>query len=302
MSKSHGRAIQSRAETGPDGRPDCCPHCGASREGLYCHSCGQRYLKSRLTLRELAWLFVERFLDWEQGIWPTYKGMMLYPGRVIGLYLDGERRRYINPFSYIVLCVLLFSGVRGLIESSEVATDIDQIGSVYSAMSTAQDDQSILVYGTVAIVVLLTPAIRMMFDLSVFNTTEALVTSLYASGNVFLLAIPVNLAAKALYGEPLTVSGLAAWSFLLFPLAMGHVGYHLFGSLRLAGFTAFVPFLAAILSGLVFFVGVYIPGMLLAQMSSEEGISAVGLTLAVFLFIAFVGPVVGFFYKLKQRP
>jgi len=226
--------------------------------------------------------------------------MALHPGRVIGLYLDGERRRYLNPFSYIVLCVLLFSTVRGALESAEVATNTAQMDSVYSAMNAAQDNQSILVYGAVAIVVLLTPAIRLMFDASIFNTTEALVTSLYASGNVFLLAIPLNLVARGLYGTSLTVFEIATWSWILFPLAMGHVGYHLFGSFRQACYTAFAPVLAAFLSGLIFLVGVFLPGMLLTDMESSKSGSGVVLGLAIFLFVAFVGPVVGLIYKATR--
>ena len=143
--------------------------------------------------------------------------------------------------------------------------------------------------------VLLTPAIRLMFETSVFNTTEALVTSLYASGNVFLLALPLNLVAKILYGASLTLSELAAWSWVLFPLAMGHVGYHLFGSLRQACYTALAPFLAAFFSGTVFFVGIFIPGMIFTGMEGSG--SGMVLALGFFLFVAFVGPVVGLVYK-----
>lgn len=242
------------------GRPKSCPNCGADRQGNYCHECGQRYLKVRLNAPELWWIFAEHFLDWEEGVWRTFLKMATSPGKVIRHYLGGKRRTYLNPFSYLVVCVLIYSGgqfvLRRLAGISELP-GLNQVRKWSSAAFFNVDDESrIIVYGTVLAVAFLALSMRMIFDGRLLNATEAVVTALYASGNVFILTLGVSVVDFAVTGHPLSFFELSVGFFSLFPVCMGHAGYGLFGGWTMVGYTAVAPVVASLMCGM--FVGPFV--------------------------------------------
>jgi hypothetical protein len=209
-------------------RPTACPNCGTERHGPYCHDCGQRYLKVRLNAPELWWIFAEHFLDWEEGVWRTFVRMAISPGEVIRQYLGGKRKTYLNPFSYLVVCALFYSGgqfvLRRLVGMSEVP-GLAQVRRWSSAAFFNVDDESrVIVYGTVLAVALLALSMRLIFDGRLLNATEAVVTALYASGNVFVLTLGVSAVDLAITGHPLTFFELAVAFLALFPSAWGTPG------------------------------------------------------------------------------
>lgn len=83
--------------------PTACANCGAERLGDFCHTCGQHYLETRLTLPLLWREFAQRFLKLERGLGRTFIGMTRSPGRVARDYVAGRRRTYVNPLSYLLL-------------------------------------------------------------------------------------------------------------------------------------------------------------------------------------------------------
>ena len=80
-----------------------CPNCGAARLGDYCHGCGQHHLEAPVTLRLLWREFAERVLKMERGLLVTARDLTVSPGAVARRYLSGQRRRYVNPLSYLLL-------------------------------------------------------------------------------------------------------------------------------------------------------------------------------------------------------
>jgi hypothetical protein len=234
-------------------------------------------------MRELVWLFAERFLEWEQGLWPTIRGMLTRPGRVIGDYLGGRRRRYVNPFSYLVLCGLFYISVTAAIAiAGTVGSTADPATmQVFGRLGGLEDQYSILTYGAVAAIGVLAPVLWVFFDSRLLNLTEAFVTALYVTGNVFLAAVPVTLVHTFLTGAPLGTVGLALAAVPLFVLAIGHAGYGLFRSGSMAGFAATAAFTA--------FMTIGIGAMIVSAgfTAGGEGLTAVGF-LALF-GIAVVG-------------
>lgn len=86
---------------------ETCPNCGAQRLGDYCQDCGQHYLRRRLTMKLLWREFTERFLKLERGLLRTVREMTFDPAGLISRYVGGQRRSYLNPFSYLVLSSVL---------------------------------------------------------------------------------------------------------------------------------------------------------------------------------------------------
>ena len=90
------------AEPSGDGTASC-PNCGADRLGDYCHGCGQHYLGAPVTLRLLWREVAERVLKLERGLLVTVRDLTVSPGAVARRYLGGQRRRYVNPLSYLLI-------------------------------------------------------------------------------------------------------------------------------------------------------------------------------------------------------
>jgi hypothetical protein len=275
-------------------RPQTCPNCGTERAGAYCHGCGQRFLKGRLTARELGWLFAERFLDWEEGVWRTFLKMASAPGVVVRDYLGGRRKTYLNPFSYLLFCVALYavgqfamrriaglSGLPGL-------EDVQRWGV---AANNVEDQFSLVAYGTVAAVTVLALTMRLMFDGRLLNTVEAVVTTIYTAGNVFLLTLGVSVVEFVGSGDPLSLEGLVGAFALLFPLCMVHTGHGLFESWGMAGYSGLTPVIASFLGvgftmvayGVLYVVGGMISGLWTGSLSA---IGAVGMFVAILVLLA----------------
>ena len=86
-----------------DEAPTSCLNCGAERLGDYCQRCGQHHLDDRLTVRVVWREFAERFLKLERGL-PATLGLALRdPGALARRYVGGERRRFVNPISFLLI-------------------------------------------------------------------------------------------------------------------------------------------------------------------------------------------------------
>jgi hypothetical protein len=83
--------------------PAACINCGTTLQGRWCHACGQRAHTPRLTLPALAHEVPHAVLHVDRGIVPTVVGMLRRPGQTINRYLDGQRARYFNPLTLLVL-------------------------------------------------------------------------------------------------------------------------------------------------------------------------------------------------------
>ena len=87
--------------------PDVCPNCGARARDRFCPSCGQHQMRGRLTLRRLWTEFASRVFNLNRGLLATVVGMSRQPGRVPLDYVEGRRRRYTNPLTYLLLASAL---------------------------------------------------------------------------------------------------------------------------------------------------------------------------------------------------
>jgi len=208
-------------------RPLSCPNCGTERQGTYCHECGQRYMRARLTAWELWWLFADRFLDWEEGVWRTFLKMATGPGVVIQHYLGGKRKTYLNPFSYVLFCAALYAlgqFVMRRIAGMRALPGLEDVQEFGMALNNVEDQFTLIAYGTVLAVALMAVAMRIMFDGRLLNAMEAIVTALYASGNVFVLSLLFSVIEMSVSGTPLSPRGLLITFGILFPFCVGHAG------------------------------------------------------------------------------
>ena len=281
-----------------DHRPLSCPNCGAKRHGSYCQECGQRYMQARLTAWELWWIFADRFLDWEEGVWRTFLKMATSPGVVIRHYLGGRRKIYLNPFSYVLFCSAFYALGQFLMRRIAGLSAFPGFGEMQKwgiALNNAEDQFTLTAYGTVLIVALMAVAMRVMFDGQLLNTMEAVVTSLYASGNVFMLSLLISTIEMVVTGDPLTSTGLITAFIVLFPFCVGHAGLGLFDDWGMAFYTSMTPIIAAIAGGTLFLLGsgivLYIGSAANQAASGDVTQLIIGGVVFIMVLVPLLGPI-----------
>jgi hypothetical protein len=76
----------------------------------YCTSCGGKVIRKRLTLKNLFEHLSETFFNYDNKLIRTIKFLFTKPEEVIGSYVNGVRKRYVNPISFFGLS-LTVSGI-----------------------------------------------------------------------------------------------------------------------------------------------------------------------------------------------
>lgn len=84
-----------------------CPNCNFTLipGQQFCPACGQRNHLPRITTRGLIRDFMQFIFHAEKGILNLIKGLSTQPGRVVTEYVEGKRKKYFNPFSFLALCI-----------------------------------------------------------------------------------------------------------------------------------------------------------------------------------------------------
>ena len=82
-----------------------CVNCGQSVvAGPYCSHCGQQR-PHRLSLAHVLHEIVHVFTHADKSIFAFAGQVLVRPGRVVADYLAGRRKRYFNPFQFLLLAV-----------------------------------------------------------------------------------------------------------------------------------------------------------------------------------------------------
>lgn len=71
----------------------------------YCYSCGAKVIRNRLTLKNLFEHFSEEFLNYDNKFLRTFIRLFRKPEDVIGSYINGTRKKYVNAVSYFAIAV-----------------------------------------------------------------------------------------------------------------------------------------------------------------------------------------------------
>ncbi len=194
---SEGLAMDNAAEV--------CANCGVERQGDYCHGCGQRFVAGRLSLKTLWHEVMAPVLNFERGIPRTLRDSLLTPGVVIRRYLDGQRRRYANPLSYLLAGVAIALLVSSLAHNNE---DLNRLlrqdsGETLSRLFTAEQvdrfiELQVSVSRSTSIFMLFlclpfAALLRLFIRGGAITFAEAVIFALFAFGTAYFLSLPTTL-------------------------------------------------------------------------------------------------------------
>lgn len=183
--------------------------------GAYCHACGQHHLDGRLTIRRFASEFAARFLRMERGLPHTVLGLYRHPGVVAREYVEGHRRRYMNPLGYFLVAATVSLLMFNVIEDAYVAEITETYRWQFEQMPASQEnlqelfgedpaaalaEKAVLIikqfntYLGIFISAAFALLLRLLFGGARYTFAEMLVFALFASGHMTLtlgLLMPV---------------------------------------------------------------------------------------------------------------
>lgn len=180
-------------------------HTALLEEDDYCKSCGGKVIRNRLSFRNLFEHISETFFNYDNKLLRTLIDLFIKPEVVIGGYIDGTRKKYVNVISYFALAITV-SGIYMFIINKYFPEVMDF--SFMSApgqeefqkknMAFTQEYQSILMMSYVPIYALMAKVV--FFNLKKYNYTELLVIFLYIQAQISISSaiLVISLAAIGL--------------------------------------------------------------------------------------------------------
>ena len=86
-----------------------CKNCKTllSPESGYCNSCGGKVIRNRLTIKNLFEHFSETFFNYDNKFLQTFTNLFKKPEDVIGSYIYGTRKKYVNVISYFAIAITI---------------------------------------------------------------------------------------------------------------------------------------------------------------------------------------------------
>ena len=111
---------------GPSAHGGKCPNCGATVDGAFCASCGQRAHLHR-SLLHLGHDILHGVFHFEGKMWHTLPELFFHPGRLTRRYIDGERAKFVSPIALYLFTVFLMFGVFSFTASSMFDSTEDSV-------------------------------------------------------------------------------------------------------------------------------------------------------------------------------
>lgn len=163
-----------------------CKNCeiSLSNEDSFCPRCGGKVIRNRLTVRNLFEHFSEQFLNYDNKFIQTFIHLFTKPETVIGTYIDGTRKKYVNVISYFAIA-LSISGLQVFILNKffPEMMDISSIAQAGTEELQQKNLDFMMEYQSI-VMMLYVPLYAIMskivfFNLKKFNYTEHLVIFMY---------------------------------------------------------------------------------------------------------------------------
>lgn len=256
-----------------------CKNCQTEIEATddFCKNCGAKIIRNRLTIRNLFEQFSEHFLNYDNKFLQTFICLFTKPEDVIGGYINGVRKKYVNVISYFAIA-LTISGLQLYILDKffPEAMDMSAItvkGSGQDSnemMSFIREYQSLLMMLNVPIYAFISYLV--FYTLKRFNYTEHLVIFMYALSQLSIIGVLITVTSA--------ISGLsiAHASIILMPVQFIYSLYCLQKLYKLSAkglilrtlFFFLITFIAWVIFAIITVIIAYYDGSLMEQIEAQR--------------------------------
>jgi len=199
-----------------------CKNCNTSliETDSFCNSCGAKVIRNKLTIKNLFEHFSEQFFNYDNKFLQTFIHLFVKPEVVIGSYINGTRKKYVNVISYFAIAITV-SGLYLFIlnkffpESMDISdfTRPGQEEFQNKNMAFMQEYQSLLM-------MLYIPAYALMaklvfIGLKKYNYTELLVIFMYTQSQLSIV-IALTTIIAVLFGINFMLMSLVSIPIMIF--------------------------------------------------------------------------------------
>ncbi|MEQ5789649.1 DUF3667 domain-containing protein [Muricauda sp. NFXS6] len=199
-----------------------CKNCDARlrTDFLYCPACGAKVIRNRITVKNLWVDFLERYFNLDNTFIRTFVHLFTKPEVVIEGYLQGIRRKYLNPISYIGIALTL-SGIIVFLMAKSI--DFMQFDVFDTGAQTVYQEKLmgfILDYQALIFLVyipLMAISGWLCFDEKKYNFAERMIIFMYALAHFSLfIFIPSVLLLLIIPEHYITFSLIASLSMIVY--------------------------------------------------------------------------------------
>lgn len=191
-----------------------CKNCNhpLSETDNYCLSCGAKVIRNRLTIRNLFAHFGEQFLNYDNKFLQTFITLFRKPEDVIGSYIEGTRKKYVNVVSYFAIAITL-AGVQ-LYIINKFFPEVMDLSSISVEGSEEMNNknlafiseyQSIVMMFYVPFYALISKVVFLNYKQ--YNYTEHLVIFMYILAQITIFGLFLTLSG-AMLGLDMGILGL----------------------------------------------------------------------------------------------
>lgn len=236
----------------PDDPPEKCRNCDAdvAPGQAYCGICGQKYVSDRLTLRQIGHDLLHAVIHVDRSALSLVRMLLLRPGNVAREYVQGRRKRYFGPFSFLVVVVAAASALIALTGFRAVSSDRPSVVADF-----LQSHINLLMFAELPSLALLS---RMLDVRAQFNLAEHLVLAAYTSSMRILLATLILIPFWYVF-HPAHPATMALAALVIWALYFGFASSQFFQGRKLSSWSRGVlvaVLSAATMQGLIILVAV----------------------------------------------
>lgn len=82
-----------------------CKNCNSQlkSEQLFCDNCGSKVIRKRITVKNLSSDLASNVFGWDNKFFLTLRMLILKPHVILKEYIEGARKKYMNPFTLLGL-------------------------------------------------------------------------------------------------------------------------------------------------------------------------------------------------------
>lgn len=200
-----------------------CKNCDAVFEGNFCPNCGQKSDTHRITFGHFLHEFFHAFTHTDKGILLLMRSLIARPGHVAREYLDGKRKKYFNPLSFLVIISSVYAYVAYKTGYFEVITR--QQGPARHPVHA--EVMQIMLNNGKTINLFLMPVLMSLFSTLFFwrsktNLTENFVLNSFVMGQIYTSMILIFMPAFLLFPESIRLNNQIFHALMLVYLVVAY--------------------------------------------------------------------------------